>query len=550
MWLCDKQSIKPVNENDPELKIKLQLNIVKADITVPSKLEMISSSWIRLRKIMVVVLLAANIWIKRITKPRPSEITTLINMELLEKAQKMIFKMLQQHSFSHEISSLKSNTIIHRSISLFILDPFLDTDGVLRVGGRLKRSMLDINEVHPVILPKTNLITEAIVTWCHENVAHSGRSMNNLRKNGLWVISANSVVRRTIFRCVTCHKLRGAFGYQKMADLPKDRCIEAPPFTHCGVDMFGPFVTRERRSDLKRYCALFTYIYFASRAVHIEVANAMDTDSFIQALRRFIARRGTVRSIRSDNRTNFVGASNELKKVLDEMNQEQIRQHLLKSGTDWVKWQKNPPGASHMGSIWESQIRSARTILEALLKTHGSSLNDENLRTLITETEAIINSRPLTVETLSDVNSEMPLSPSHLLTMKTEVVLPPPGTFSRPDIYSRRRWRRVQHIASKFWTQSRKEFLGTLQLRQKWNNQKQNFKAGDLVLLREDSIRSKWPMARIVETEPDSTGVVCSVKLKLGDASLDSQMVLQRLISKIVLLVEDELVQFPDKGSH
>ena len=183
---------------------------------------------------MAVVLLAANIWIKRITKPTPSEITTLINMELLEKAQKMIFKMLQQHSFSHEISSMKSNTKIHRSSSLFKLDPFLDTDGILRVGGRLKRPMLDINEVHSVILRKANLTTEAIVTWCHENVAHSGRSMilNNLRKNGLWVISANSVVRRTIFRCVTCRKLRGTFGCQKMADLPKDRCIETPPFTH------------------------------------------------------------------------------------------------------------------------------------------------------------------------------------------------------------------------------------------------------------------------------------------------------------------------------
>ena len=173
---------------------------------------------------MAVVLLAANILIKRITKPTPSEITTLINMELLEKAQKMIFKMLQQHSFSHEISPMKSNTKIHRSSSLFKLDPFLDTDGILRVGGRLKRSMLDINEVHSVILRKANLTTEAIVTSCHENVAHSGRSMtlNNLRKNGLWVISANSVVRRTIFRCVTCRKLRGTFGYQKMADLPKD----------------------------------------------------------------------------------------------------------------------------------------------------------------------------------------------------------------------------------------------------------------------------------------------------------------------------------------
>ena len=147
------------------------------------------------------------------------------------------------------------------------------------------------------------------------------------------VISANSIVRKTIFRCTTCCKLYGAFGYQKMADLPKDRSIEAPSFfTHCVVDMFVPFVIRERSSDLKQYCALFTY--FAIRAVHTEVTNAVDTDSFIQALRRFIARRGTVRSIRSENRTNFVGVSNELKKTLDEMNQKEIRQHLLKSGTD------------------------------------------------------------------------------------------------------------------------------------------------------------------------------------------------------------------------
>ena len=73
-----------------------------------------------------------------------------------------------------------------------------------------------------------------------------------------------------------------------------------------------------------------------------------------------------------------------------------------------------------------------------ILKTHGSSLNDENLRTLITETEAIINSRPLTVETLSDVNSEMLLSPSCFLTMKTDVILPPPGTFETRYLFQKK----------------------------------------------------------------------------------------------------------------
>ena len=107
--------------------------------------------------------------------------------------------------------------------------------------------MLDIIEEHPLILPKVNLITKAIVTWCHKNVAHRGTSMtlNSLRRNCIWVFSTHSVVQRTIFRCVTCRTLRGTFGYQRMADLPKDRCIEVLPFTHCGVDMFGPFVIQK-----------------------------------------------------------------------------------------------------------------------------------------------------------------------------------------------------------------------------------------------------------------------------------------------------------------
>ena len=100
-----------------------------------------------------------------------------------------------------------------------------------------------------------------------------------------------------------------------------------------------------------------------------------------------------------------------------------------------------------MGGAWEYHIQSARNILAALLKTHGQSLNDKGLRTLVVETEAIINSRPLTVESLSDINSEIPLSPSNLLTMKIDAIMPPPVVFNRLDLYSHRRWRQVQHIA-------------------------------------------------------------------------------------------------------
>ena len=153
----------------------------------------------------------------------------------------------------------------------------------------------------------------------------------------------------------------------------------------------------------------------ASRAIHIEVARSMDTDSFIMCLRRFIGRRGNVRMIRSDNGSNFIGAEKELNKAFLEMNQNKIQTYLQTLGTDWILWKKNPPAGSHFGGVWERQIRSARAILTSLLKTHGASLNDEALNTLMIETEAIVNSRPLTIETVADGTSEASISPSNLL---------------------------------------------------------------------------------------------------------------------------------------
>ena len=146
-----------------------------------------------------------------------------------------------------------------------------------------------------------------------------------------------------------------------MADLPEDRLTPAPPFTYVGVDYFGPYVTKEGRKERKRYGALFTCL--VSRAVHIEVAHSLDTDSFLNALRRFIARRGQVREIRSDNGTNFVGARRELREAINEMDQKEIVEKLRQQNIDW---KFNPPAASHMGGVWERQIRTACRILDTL----------------------------------------------------------------------------------------------------------------------------------------------------------------------------------------
>ena len=221
-----------------------------------------------------------------------------------------------------------------------------------------------------------------------------------------------------------------------MAVLPTDKTIDRPPFTNCGVDMFGPFLIKEGRKELKRYGALFTCL--ASRTVHIEWTCSMETDSFIQALRRFIERRGNIRILHCDNRSNFVGTQREIAKTFQEMDHQKIQHFLENIGSDYIIWHRNLPEVSHMGGVWERQIPSAWNILMSLLVTYGRSLNDESIRTLFAETQAIFNSRSLTVETLDDVKSEQPLIPNNTLTMKTKVLMPPRGEFVRADEFSRR----------------------------------------------------------------------------------------------------------------
>ena len=166
-----------------------------------------------------------------------------------------------------------------------------------------------------------------------------------------------------------------------------------------------------------------------------------------------------MRLIQSDNGNNLLGAENELKWALLEMNNKKISQFHQDNGTDWIKWRRTAPAGGLMGGVMEEQIRSGRSIFSSLLKTHSQSLNDESFSTLMAEVERIMNSRPLTLETLIDVTSYKSLSLSDLLTMRSKVELPPAGKFQKEDLYTRKYWRRVQQLANEFWCRWRKEVL-------------------------------------------------------------------------------------------
>ena len=488
------------------------------------------SDWFKLKKACAVYMSLAKILKQRCQGT--NGVSTDFNpftVENVNEAEVAIFKYIQRVDFKNEMMLLdqgneRGRVRISKKSPIYKLNPYMSM-GLLRVGGRLAKASLSNDAMHPVILPKRGHVTELIIRNCHERLAHAGRNhVLSLVREKFWVISANSAVRRCINKCVTCKRLRGPCMEQQMADLPGNRLIEAPPFTFTGVDFFGPFLIKDRRSNVKRYGVLFTSL--VSCSVHLETANSLETSSFVNALQRFISRRGNVKELRCDNGTNFVGAEKELSKAVSELDSESLQSQTLSRG---IKFIFNPPSASHMGGVWERQIRNVRNILAGLLLQHGNQLDDESFRTLLCEVEAILNSRPLT--TVSDDPDDLnALSPHQLLTMKP-VLSPPPGDFVS-DACHRKRWRRVQYLALQFWTRWKREYATTLQTRGKWNQIRRNLQCGDVVLVKDDNAgRYDWPLARVIKALPDGNGIVRSVVVKTGKGEF------HRPINKLVLLV-------------
>ncbi|XP_064621743.1 uncharacterized protein LOC135484295 [Lineus longissimus] len=522
-----------LSPSDPE--VKRSVTVLQTDVKKAPNPNMIDrfesfSSWMSLKRAIALLK-------RRCTGKVDEGHTPNREVKSIQEAEAQIIRLVQECAFPIELKKLETegNQGVGKNSPLAALDPFLDENAILRVGGRLKNSSMSKDEKHPVLLPRHGHVTHLIVGHYHRMNGHPGRgiTLNSIRQAGYWIMGARSVVTSYIMKCVSCIKLRGAPLAQRMADLPEDRMESIGPFTYSGVDYFGPFTIREKRSTLKRWGVLFTCL--ASRAVHLEIANSLDTDAFLNAYRRFVCRRGSVRKLRCGRGTNFVGGKNELSVALAEMNKAKITEQLLKDNCELVEFEMNVPHASHMGGVWERMIRSVRSVLNGLLLKTGHQLDDELLHTLMTEVEAIVNSRPLTFIDAEDPNSPQPLCPSQLLTLKAKVVMPPPGHFVREDLYCRRRWRRVQAMANQFWQQWRTDFLPTLQERKKWVNPTRNVMINDIVLvIDEDQARCDWPLGRVIETSPGRDGLVRKVKLRVGKGTFE------RPIHKLVLLLRGE----------
>ena len=450
----------------------------------------------------------------------------------------MLIRSAQSVSFSDTIKQLKTDPNCNlRDSSILNLSPFLDDQQILRVGGRLGNSLIPVNVKHPILLSDTHPLSKLIVNHYHVKIKHQGRTITlaAIRNAGYFIHHGSTLIRKIINDCVICRKLRGPFLNQMMSDLPYDRLEETPPFSNTGIDVFGPYritdgrATRKNSSEKKTWAVIFSCL--VSRATHIEPLPAMDTSSFINALRRFFAIRGTCKVIRSDRGTNFVGALNQNCNI----SVAKINEHIKSSE---CTWELNPAKASHFGGAWERKIGSIKSVLNSSLLAFGSRLpTRDELHTFFQEAAAILNNTPL-CPILNDPNEPFPITPAMLLTLKDSPNPAQPETFNETDLmaYGQRRWRRIQHISSEFFRRWRSEYIHNLTERNKWLHRKRAIAVGDIVLMKDAAVkRNQWPIGRVTIVHRSKDDHIRSVTLQLSSSSGTSR-ILTRPITELVLL--------------
>ena len=524
-----REDVGELPDDEPEVKLERPIFTVTAPTSLQALLTRYSSWSTLLRKVAWLLKFKKYLQYRHAGKQFSSD-DKKISTDDLESATIAVVKAVQHQAYKEEINDLKKNQMIKKNSSLVKLHPVL-MEEIMRVGGRIVDAAIPFQSKCPMILPPGHHVTQLLIAHYHQKLAHAGQDhiLAQLREK-FWIPKGRSAVRKVVRACLSCKKYNAVRMEQMMASLPAFRMTAFEPcFTHTGVDYFGPLNVKRGRSQVKRWGAIFTCLN--SRAVHLELASSLETDCFINLLRRFINRRGPPRFIYSDNGTNFVGAERELKTAIQNWNQVQIDKELLQKGIQWVF---QPPKASHASGVWERLIRSTRKALKAILKER--SVDEEVLTTVLTEVEAILNSRPLCAASDDPKDCE-PLTPNHLLLQRPMQALPP-GTFVKEDIYCRKKWKQVQILANHFWTRWLHEYLPALQERQKWHRPRRNAQIGDLVLLVDESLpRGKWPLGRIVSTRAGRDGLVRTVEVKTQTSTL------QRPIQKLCLLEEASTIE-------
>ncbi|XP_055710829.1 uncharacterized protein LOC129806329 [Phlebotomus papatasi] len=467
---------------------------------------------------------------QRVTRSTSCAIPDHLQVAELRTSEMLLVSWDQASHFKDVLALLKSNQLNKITLPIRKLSPFIDHDGILRVGGRLKNSEQSFETCHPALIGSGKL-SEWIAQREHQRLLHAGPqlTLSSIRAK-FWPLKGRNLVRSIIHRCTTCIRAKPQCAEQLMGDLPSSRTTLLRPFLHTGMDFTGHIlIRRSPRGSVAEKAYVVVFICMSTKAVHLELITSLSSAAFIATFRRFIARRGLPAHIYSDNGTNFVGGEKELRNLLRNHN---VQQDLANfSSTLHVQWHFNPPGAPHQGGLWEAAVKSFKT---HFMRVVGNvRLTYEELNTIIVQIEAVLNSRPL-IALMDDPNDPRSLTPGDFLVGNAPTQLPvDPGDVVNVDHLNR--WRLCSKLQHDLTTRWKNDYLHTLQQRNKWNKETPNFTEGDVVLLKTENMSSlEWPLGLVVDVFPGSDGKVRVAQLRVRGK------LITRPITKLIKLPVDE----------
>ncbi|XP_058803796.1 uncharacterized protein LOC131671423 [Phymastichus coffea] len=500
-----KQFIGAIFLNDPE----------KCIVSVRSRI----MGWVSIRKIAECVRKIFFIWRQNALKIREKSLTLkrhrLIQPlacvegkspeDRISHAEKFWYRDIQATYFPLELELIQKSKPILRGSKLIGLNAFVDQEGILRARGRTSKVSSAWYQNQPIILDASHFATKLLIHEFHRRFDHQNNEtvINELRQQ-FYIVGLRTRLRSLAMRCLICRMRRARPVNPPMADLPKCRtAYYQRPFTHCGIDYFGPMFVKIGRRREKRWGVLFTCM--STRAIHVELANTLSASSTILAIERLAGRRGCPQVMYSDNATNFVKARKELDDAVVAIKPEDLQQFAAKKR---FRWRFNPPDAPHMGGAWERLIRSVKTALYHALGDQAPF--EEVLSTLLIEIEHMINSRPLTHVSVDPRDKEA-LTPNHFLLGSSSGYLRL-ERFESEISNPRKTFEIAQNLAKKFWDRWLREYLPTLLPRKKWHKLTPPLQVGDYVLIVDfQTPRNVWNKGRITEVFTNNSDNVTRV---------------------------------------